>query len=194
MRSANQAYPCTVAFDGLELRLDRMGPTHEFAVLEMARSLPAHDLLFLSQDISQPEVVAAWAKAVREGRVATLLAWHDDAVVGCIAIEQEELTWSPHVGELRAIVLPQMRGKGLGRQLIQRGSVLAGELGLTKLVMQMTTDQRAAMTVFESLGFRGEALLRDHVKERDGRKHDLALLSLDVTPGTTRSVPNAAFG
>jgi RimJ/RimL family protein N-acetyltransferase len=34
--------------------------------------------------------------------------------------------------------------------------------------------------VFESMGFRGEALLRDHVKDRGGAKHDLVILSHDV--------------
>jgi hypothetical protein len=32
----------------------------------------------------------------------------------------------------------------------------------------------------EGLGFRGEALLRNHVKATDGSKHDIALLSHDV--------------
>jgi hypothetical protein len=30
------------------------------------------------------------------------------------------------------------------------------------------------------MGFRPEALLRDHVKDRDGRKYDLLILSHDV--------------
>ncbi len=185
MRSARQTYPCIVACDGLELRLERMAPQHEAAVLALARALLAHDLLFLRRDISEPNVVAAWAKAVGQGRVASLLAWQSNDLVGCSALVREELTWSPHVGELRVIVAPAWRGKGLGRLLIQRTCALAAELGLTKLVTRMTTDQRSAITVFESLGFRGEALLRDHVKDHDGRKHDVALLSLAVAPAAT---------
>jgi hypothetical protein len=34
-------------------------------------------------------------------------------------------------------------------------------LGVEKLTAQLTADQRGALTVFESMGFRGEALLRD---------------------------------
>ena len=44
----------------------------------------------------------------------------------------------------------------------------------------MTVDQKGAITVFEGMGFRPEALLRDHVKDRDGRTHDLLVLSHDV--------------
>ncbi len=34
--------------------------------------------------------------------------------------------------------------------------------GLEKLSVQVTVDQQAAITLFESLGFKAEALLRDH--------------------------------
>jgi RimJ/RimL family protein N-acetyltransferase len=64
--------------------------------------------------------------------------------------------------------------------LIQECFAQALELGLDKLVAQMTVDQEAAIAVFEELGFRAEALLRDHVQDREGRLHDLALLSHDV--------------
>ena len=44
----------------------------------------------------------------------------------------------------------------------------------------MTVDQQGAIAVFESIGFRGEALMRSRVKGADGRKHDIVLLSYDV--------------
>lgn len=44
----------------------------------------------------------------------------------------------------------------------------------------MTLGQKGAIAVFESLGFRPEALLRDHVKDREGKKHDLLVFSHEV--------------
>ena len=41
----------------------------------------------------------------------------------------------------------------------------------------MTLDQKGAIATFESLGFRPEALLRDHVKDRQGGLHDLIMMS-----------------
>jgi len=78
------------------------------------------------------------------------------------------------------LVSPAWRGKGLGRVLIQECFAQALELGLKKLVAQMTTDQRSAIAVFEELGFRAEALLSRHVADRSGAFHDLVLLSHDV--------------
>lgn len=180
MRSSRQSYPCQVDLAGTALRLERMAPQHEQAVLRLTQSLPAHDLLFLRRDIAQPRVVAAWARAVGEGRIESLLAWHGDDVVGCSAIVREPSAWSPHVGELRIVVGPELRGQGLGRLLIQRSCALAADLAFSKLTMQTTLDQRAALSVFESLGFRAEALLRNQVKDPEGRKHDLVLLAREM--------------
>src|SRR5206468_2353007 len=40
--------------------------------------------------------------------------------------------------------------------------------------------ERGAITLFESLGFKAEALLRDHVRDVDGRKHDIVVLGHNV--------------
>ena len=63
---------------------------------------------------------------------------------------------------------------------MQQAFRLAISLDLEKIIAQMTTDQVGAIQVFESMGFKAEALLRDHVKDRDGSKHDLVILSHDV--------------
>ncbi len=52
--------------------------------------------------------------------------------------------------------------------------------GLEKLVVQMTVDQSGAIAIFEGLGFKAEALLRDHVKDKDGRNHDIVVLGHNV--------------
>ena len=51
----------------------------------------------------------------------------------------------------------------------------------------MTTDQRAAVAVFEELGFKAEALLARHVADRSGKLHDLVLLSHDVDAVAARN-------
>lgn len=175
-----RAYPCNVTCDGIEIELRRMGAADEAAVLVFANKLPAHDLLFMRRDVRQPKVLAAWVRAIAEGRVASLLAVREGAVIGTTAIVHDQLSWSPHVGELRIAVSPDGRGKGLGRVLIQECFAMALDLGLEKLTALMTIDQKGAVAVFESLGFRPEALLRGYVKDSAGEPHDIVILSHDV--------------
>ena len=180
MKTPTGVYPRTISCGGALVEIGLMTPEHQVELSAFIATLPAHDLLFLRRDISHPKVVAAWIEAIRETRVTSLVACQGTEVVGCTAIVTQDLSWSRHVGELRVLVGPALRGKGLGRELIQESFSQAIGLGLAKLCVQMTVDQRAAIAVFEELGFRAEAVLKDHVKDRDGTSHDLALLSHDV--------------
>ena len=45
------------------------------------------------------------------------------------------------------------------------------------MMARLTVDQQAAIAVFEGLGFHQEALLKGHVKDLEGRQHDLVVMS-----------------
>ena len=169
-----------VSTDGGDIALRPMVAKDEAAVLAFAQALPVHDLLFLPRDITQPKVMAAWVRAIEKGTTTTLLAWEGDKVVGCAAIFRDPHSWSPHIGELRVVTSSGLRGRGVGRAMIQACFAIMLQTGIEKIVAQMTIDQEGAIAVFESLGFRSEGLLRDHVQDRDGKRHDIVILSHDV--------------
>ena len=80
----------------------------------------------------------------------------------------------------QAQVSLDVRGQGVGRAVSQETFALALGAGLEKLSVQMTVDQLAAIALFESLGFKAEALLRDHVRDVDGKKHDIVVLGHNI--------------
>ena len=129
-----------------EFEMRYMRADDEATVSRFARAPPAHDLLFM------------------------LLALKDGHVRGCAGIIRDELSWSPHVGEMRLVVDAAIRGKGLGRALMQECFAVALELGVEKLTAYMTADPAAAIAVFEDFGFHAEAMLSEHVRDRDGNK------------------------
>jgi L-amino acid N-acyltransferase YncA len=180
MNDYSRQYPRSIGYEGGSAEIRLMTVEDGPAVLAFARALPAHDLLFLPRDISQEKVLAAWLTEIGRGTFVSLVATLDGKVVGCAAIVRDPLSWSRHVGELRVVTSSALRGKGVGRALIEEAFALALNLGLEKLCAQMTADQRGAIDIFEGLGFRGEALLRDQVKDPDGTKHDIVILSHDV--------------
>jgi L-amino acid N-acyltransferase YncA len=176
----NRNYPRTVDLNGSSINLRYMTAADSSAALAFARALPAHDLLFLRRDITQPEAINLWLNGIERGRITSVLAESGGTVQGYATVDRGELSWSPHVAELRVLVSEAMRGKGLGRLLTQEAFAIALGLGIEKIVAQMTVDQKGAIAVFEGMGFRPEALLRDQVKDRDGRKHDLLILAHEV--------------
>jgi L-amino acid N-acyltransferase YncA len=180
MTEGVRTYPANLRIKDGEVTVRYMTPADSQAMLAFARSLPEHDLLFLRRDITQPEVVERWAKGIEQGGMTTVLADAAGQVVGYATIDRSEISWSRHVAELRVMVGPSMRGKGLGRLLTQEAFAIALGLGIEKMVAQMTLDQKGAIEVFEGIGFRPEALLKDQVKDRAGKKHDLLVLTHEV--------------
>ncbi|MDO9436225.1 GNAT family N-acetyltransferase [Hydrogenophaga sp.] len=178
--SFSRTYPRTVASSegGIVLRL--MAADDAAAVLAFAQALPAHDLLFLPRDITQPKVMNAWVRAIDRGDIDSVLAVREGKVLGCAAVIRDPYSWSSHVAELRVLAAPGLRGSGMGHRLAREACALAIERGAEKLVARMTVDQRGAIAVFQALGFRPEALLSRHVKDRRGVAHDLVVLSHDV--------------
>lgn len=171
----------------------RVGAGDREKLLAFADRLPEHDLMFLGRDIRHPRVVDAWVAAIAEGSIDSLVdEGADGAICATAALVRDPLGWSGHVGEVRLLVAPDARGGGVGRKLLEELRRIALEdYGLAKLSAKMTPDQRGAIELFESMGFRGEAMLRDQVVDRQGRRHDIAILSLDLERDASR---REAFG
>jgi RimJ/RimL family protein N-acetyltransferase len=180
MSSETRSYPRRVATEAGEIEFRLMSPADEAAVLDFAQKLPAHDLLFLPRNISEPKVLAAWVKEIGRGAITSLLAVKEGRVVGCGTLVRDPHSWSPHVGEIRMVVSLEVRGQGVGQALSQETFALALDAGLEKLSVQMTVDQQGAIALFESLGFKAEALLRDHVRDVGGKTHDIVVLGHNV--------------
>ena len=180
MSPVTARYPRTITSNSASFDLSLMHAIDEPDVLRFARALPAHDLLFMRRDITNAKVLSAWVREIGAENIASVLARRAGEVVGCAAVVRDAHSFSPHVGDLRVLVAPSAREHGLGRALVQEAYLLALAMGLEKLTAHATADQRVAITVFEDLGFRVEALLRDHVRDADGEKFDLVVLSLDI--------------
>ena len=178
--SETRLYPRHARTEAGDIEFRLMSRADEGAVLAFAQKLPTHDLLFLPRNISQAKVLSAWINEIERGDITSILAVKAGTVVGCGTLVRDPHSWSPHVGEIRMVVSQDVRGQGVGRTLSQEIFALALSAGLEKLSVQMTVDQQAAITLFESLGFKAEALLRDHVRDVEGKKHDIVVLGHNV--------------
>lgn len=149
-------------------------------ILEFARNLSAHDMLFLRRDITRQDQVDAWLAEIQTGQTVTVAAFRGEELVGYASVSSEGLSWTRHVRELRVAVAASVRRLKLGQLLTQQAFVIAREQGALKMIAQMTVDQTGAIAVFRRMGFEPEGLLRRQVMDRDGSLHDLQIMSLDV--------------
>jgi ribosomal protein S18 acetylase RimI-like enzyme len=151
-----------------------LAPEHCDAVLRFFRDLPEGDRTFIKEEVTDPETVREWTTGSNRW-----VAVEGDAVRGYVAVLRLP-GWSDHVGEVRLVVAPAARGGGLGRELARHALVAGVGAGLTKLVVEVVAEQGAALALFSALGFSGEALLRDHIRDRDGQLRDLMVLAHHV--------------
>jgi ribosomal protein S18 acetylase RimI-like enzyme len=147
----------------------------ERAVDRFLDRIPDGDRTFFKEDVSEPAVRAAW---FRPG-TARLLAVDGEDVVGYVAVVPLT-SWSRHVGELRVIVDPSHRGRGIGQALTRRAMLEALDLGLSKMVIEVRADHESRIEMFRALGFVPEALLADHVLDQTGTLRDLIVLAHSV--------------
>jgi ribosomal protein S18 acetylase RimI-like enzyme len=149
--------------------------TDRDAVERFVARVPEGDRTFFKEDVEAPDVLAAWT---RPG-TARAVAVADGEVIGYVAVVRLH-GWSSHVGEVRVIVDPGRRGRGIGRALARHAVLGAVELELRKLVVEVVADQEPTIAMFRSLGFDPEALLTDHVRDRSGALRDLMILAHSV--------------
>lgn len=167
----------------LPLSAELTGPLEDFFL-----RVPESDHNSFAEDVLSPGVVQSWLGDTRAHRA---LACDGDAVIGYVAL-LPQVGWSSHVGNLRVVVDPAARGKGVGRELARHGLLASIERGLSKTVVEVVVDAVPAIGMFEAIGFEPEALLRDHVRDKSGELHDLVVLA-HLVDGTWSGMETAGI-
>jgi L-amino acid N-acyltransferase YncA len=132
-------------------------------------------------DLTNKDAVDDFVQQIEDGSRVALVAESNGKMVAYGSLNRRPAHWQRHLGEIRTIVSKENRGSGLGRFLAEQMFTTAREMGLTKIVAQMAREQDGARRMFQRLGFTAEALLADWIQDREGKPHDLVLMSHDVT-------------
>ena len=159
------------------ITLRPMVPEDKDGVLAFFRRLPVDDRQYLEDDVSRAEIVEG---AGDSEQVLPILAECEGDVVGYATLHRKAFGRVRHVGEIWVATDVYFRRRGLASAIAREVYHLALQLGLDKMVAEMTADQIAAIRIFEKLGFQQEARLANHVVDLRGRKHDLIVMTTDV--------------
>ena len=154
----------------VELTRDHVEPLSRFFA-----ELPERDRSFIEDDVSDTQVIAGLPER-RGKRWVAVDETNAADIAGYVAVRP--LTgWSNHVGNLQLIVHPNHRHSGVGTELARHALASALNDGLHKVQVEIAADHESAIEMFAELGFTGEALLRDHIRDRNGEYRDLVVLA-----------------
>jgi ribosomal protein S18 acetylase RimI-like enzyme len=108
----------------------------------------------------------------------TLVALDGGRVVGALTCEREPRRKVQHLAHLVGMMVADThRGRGLGRALLADAlQRLRATPGLAQVTLSVTASNRAAVGLYESLGFARYGRLPDAVRLADGRSLDKDLM------------------
>jgi RimJ/RimL family protein N-acetyltransferase len=166
--------------DASNVTIEPLDSKDQSEVAALLRALPERDLLFVGFDINDDAVIHRWIDPENARNAVGAVARRNGKVVGFTVLQRDRAKWKRHLGSILVVVSNEARGLGLGTLLVDRTILLAGELGLDRIVARMLVEDRDTVRVFEKLGFRHEGLLIDHAKASDGTLYDIAYMGLSL--------------
>jgi RimJ/RimL family protein N-acetyltransferase len=153
----------------------------EQALIAFFQGLKEEDRLYLRDDVTDPAVIRGWMENIDYERVLPILALDGKTIVADATLHRDPHGWMRHVGQIRMSVAGSHRGRGLARIMAAEVFRQAVASGLDKLNAEMLTIQKNAQRVFTRLGFKEEAVLKEQAVDVNGQKHDLIIMSNDVS-------------
>jgi RimJ/RimL family protein N-acetyltransferase len=175
-------YPKEVTLrDGSKVTMRPVVKEDEEALYQFFKGMSKEDRLYLRDDVADRKIINGWMENIDYEKVLPILAIDGEKIIADATLHRNPHGWMRHVGEIRMSVAGSHRGKGLARIIAAEIFQQAVGFGLDKLVAEMLTIQKNAQRVFMRLGFQEEAILKDHGMDATGKKHDLIIMSNDVT-------------
>jgi|DewCreStandDraft_1066081.scaffolds.fasta_scaffold00872_18 GNAT superfamily N-acetyltransferase len=163
------------------VQLRPMTPEDGDALLAFFRRIPEEDRFFLKDDVTSPTVIRAWAENLDYDRALPLLATVNGRIVGDAALIRHRGGPRRHLAEIRVVIDPDYRGRGLGVAMMRELVEIAYDAGLEMVVFELVPEaQDDAIKAAQFLGAFEAGRVTDLVKDMHGRPHDVVFLVLPL--------------
>jgi ribosomal protein S18 acetylase RimI-like enzyme len=147
---------------------------------EFFAGLPANDRKYLRRDVTRRDVVERRIEIMADGRVRRLVALSGKEIVADGSLELEGHGWGDDVAEIRLIVARPFQRLGLGRLMARELFLLAAQNRVERIMVRMLGPQKAALSIFRTLGFHDEFLIPQHVRDREGNLQDMIIMRCNL--------------
>ena len=176
-------YPKSVRLrDGKEAVVRILTPSDEVELSNFMRELPPLERVYFRDDVTDPKVIREWCFNIDLDRVIPLIAIQDERIVANWSMHLREHGWTRHLANFRGIVHPDWRRNGLATQMVYELLSIGQKLEIERAIIELVSPQKRLLAHFISLGFNVEAVLKDWVKDFQGRYHDMLIMMMKIEP------------
>jgi ribosomal protein S18 acetylase RimI-like enzyme len=166
--------------DGREVLVRELNPDDVDRSLAFFSALPDEDRAYLRRDVTKRTTVVQRLLDMESGRVVRLAAVVDDEIVADGALELDPESWKGHMAEIRLIVARPYQRQGLGMLMARELYFQAASRKVEEVVVKFMAPQGGARSIFERLGFKEDAVLRNYAHDMSGRRQDLVVMRCDL--------------
>ena len=175
-------YPKIVMLrDGTEVTIRPLGHTDSGKLLEFFEAIPKEERYYLQDNVASPEVVRHWTHHPDFERVIPIVALVGDQIVADGSLHRSPTPARRHAGELRVLVRPDYRQRGLGARVVRELVDTGLEEGLSMVYFRLVVGREdAAIEAAKSLGFSPAGVLHGAIKDAHGVYLDVMTLELQL--------------
>ncbi len=182
MADLSTDYPKMVLLrDSTRVTLRLLNSGDKIRLLEFFQRIPEEERHYLKDNVVGPEVIHQWTSDISWERVIPVVALAGDDIVADGTLHRSRAAARRHIGEIRVVVHPTYRDKGLGSRMIRELVDVAVDLGLHKVLFELVDRrEKAAITASKMMGFSEVSVLQEGVRDFWGNYQDLVVLEMPL--------------
>ncbi len=175
-------YPKTLALSGGKtVSVRPMTAADAPALLAFFRSISEEERYFLRDDVASEAVIQGWADHLNYDRALPLLAFDGDRVCADAVLIRRRSGALAHAAEIRVVVSPEYRSKGLGSALLREVVDVAWDAELECIHVEFVRDvQEDGLNAVRLLGGVEAGVQREAVKDQHDNHHDIVYMRIPL--------------
>lgn len=150
------------------------------SVRKFFSKIPPEDLLIYKDDVTKWESLENWFLSPNYEKVVELLSLRRNEVIAKGTLHTQGLYW-PHAAEVKLIIHPKFRGKGLGSQMFNLLLYEGLKRRFQKIIVRYIPGNLSFMKILGHYGFEPETVLNYYVTDEvTHEQKDLVIASYDL--------------
>lgn len=178
-------FPLTARlYDGTEVTIRPLRPDDKAELRRFFLRVPEDDRFYLNSAVTAPETIREFADRIDFEQTIPLVASDGGRILADSTLHRSRRAARRHVGELRVVVDPEYRGRGLGVRLISELVQVGRGAGLSRLFFELVGRREdSAIQAARAAGFQRAAILEGRVRDMYGNLQDLIIMELALDEG-----------
>lgn len=148
--------------------------------LAFFRGLTPEERLYLRVDVTDEAVVKKRIENSGLMDVKRIVAEIENEIVADAGLELRPHGWERHLADFRLIVSPRYRRLGLGMIMAEELYEMGLQEQIEEMVIEIMAPQLSAKKIFHRLGFKDDVIIKNFVKDINGKKQDLILMRCNL--------------